>query len=77
MIFYDNLAGATQQEIEDVNVGDEATDKLLQELFKKAVDGVAWTHEGNNKAIELMAGYGRNYPIYKDLFKEKILVDGS
>ena len=77
MIFYDNLAGATQQEIEDENVGDEATDKLLQEWFKKAVDGVAWTHEGNNKAIELMAGYGRNYPIYKDLFKEKILVDGS
>lgn len=71
------MAGATQQEIEDVNVGDEATDKLLQEWFKKAVDGVAWTHEGNNKAIELMAGYGRNYPIYKDLFKEKILVDGS
>ena len=71
------MAGATQQEIEDVNVGDEATDKLLQEWFKKAVDGVAWTHEGNNKSIELMAGYGRNYPIYKDLFKEKILVDGS
>ena len=77
MTFYDNLAGATQQEIEEVNIGDKATDELLKEWLKKAVDGVTWTHKGQNKAIELMAGYGRNYPIYKDLFKEKILVDGS
>lgn len=77
MTFYDNLAGATQQEIEEVNVGDKATDELLTGWLKKAVDGVTWTHKGQNKAIELMAGYGRNYPVYKDLFEEKILVDGS
>lgn len=67
----------TSEEIREVNIGDNETDKLCKGWLKKALDDTCWHHCGESKVIEFMAGYGRNYPVYKDMFKKKVLMDGS
>ena len=59
-------------------IGDDRTDELTRQWLAAVFRDLGFDKEHQcDRIIEVMAGWGRNVPVYKDCFRYIELLDGS
>ena len=59
-------------------IGDDHTDELTRQWLTAVFRDLGFDKEHpHNRILEVMAGWGRNVPVYKDCFRFIELLDGS
>lgn len=58
-------------------IGDDKTNNLTKSWLCELMNSLGWKNKGKGRIIELMAGSGRNFDCYSELFEEFEMLDGS
>jgi len=76
--YHDDLIATNKNTRLEAAIGDRRTDTLTRNWLEQMMRDLEYDSDKDGKTIiELMAGYGRNFCVYKKCFSNIEMLDGS